>query len=40
MLKLTSTTGNSKTKRTVVVPIHNGDVPLGTEANIWKQAGL
>lgn len=25
---------NSKTKRTVVVPIHNGDVPLGTEANI------
>lgn len=31
---------NSKTKRTVVVPIHNGDVPLGTEANIWKQAGL
>lgn len=31
---------NSKTNRTVIVPNHKGDIPIGTENNIWKQAGL
>lgn len=31
---------NSQTKRTTIVPNHKGDIPIGTENNIWKQAGL
>lgn len=31
---------NSATKKTTIVPSHSGDVPIGTEKNIWKQAGL
>lgn len=31
---------NPKTKKTAIVPNHKGDIPLGTEKNIWKQAGL
>lgn len=32
---------NAKTKRTTIVPKHSGkDIPIGTENNIWKQAGL
>lgn len=31
---------NFDTGRIVIVPIHNGDIPNGTERNILKQAGL
>ncbi|KAF1297325.1 toxin HicA [Enterococcus sp. JM4C] len=31
---------NPKTNKTAIVPIHIGDIPLGTERNIWKQANL
>lgn len=31
---------NPTTKKTTIVPNHKGDIPIGTEKNIWKQAGL
>lgn len=31
---------NFETGRIAIVPIHNGDMPKGTEDNILKQAGL
>lgn len=31
---------NRETKRTTMVPSHKGDIPIGTEKEIWKQAGL
>lgn len=31
---------NSKTNITTIVPMHNGDLPKGTEQAILKEAGL
>ncbi|EOH95773.1 hypothetical protein UAY_03199 [Enterococcus moraviensis ATCC BAA-383] len=31
---------NPITHHTTIVPMHTGDVPIGTENAIWKQAGL
>ncbi|MFS0973465.1 type II toxin-antitoxin system HicA family toxin [Enterococcus avium] len=31
---------NAESNRTTIVPNHKGDIPIGTENNIWKQAGL
>lgn len=31
---------NPETGRIAVVPVHNGDMPKGTEDSIFKQAGL
>ena len=31
---------NKETNKTAIVPNHKGDVKLGTEKSIWKQAGL
>lgn len=31
---------NPKMKITTIVPMHNGDLPKGTERDILKQAGL
>lgn len=31
---------NPETNKTVVVPFHAKDLPIGTERNILKQAGL
>ncbi|MDO7864841.1 type II toxin-antitoxin system HicA family toxin [Brochothrix thermosphacta] len=31
---------NEKTNRRTIVPNHKGDVPIGTEKAILKQAGL
>lgn len=31
---------NPETKKTVIVPYHNKDLPIGTEKAILKQAGL
>lgn len=31
---------NPETKKTTMVPNHKGDIPIGTEKNIWRQAGL
>lgn len=31
---------NPITHRITIVPLHTGDVPIGTKNAIWKQAGL
>ncbi|WP_300122677.1 type II toxin-antitoxin system HicA family toxin [uncultured Enterococcus sp.] len=31
---------NPLTNRTVIVPNHRKDIPIGTEKSIWKQAGI
>lgn len=31
---------NKKTGKTVIVPVHKGDMPTGTEKSIYKQAGI
>ena len=31
---------NPFTNRTVIVPNHRKDIPIGTEKSIWKQAGI
>lgn len=31
---------NKETGKIAIVPVHNGDMPKGTEDNILKQAGL
>lgn len=31
---------NTKTGRIVIVPVHKGDMPIGTEKSIYKQAGI
>lgn len=31
---------NASTNKTVIVPMHSKDIPLGTEKAILKQAGL
>ena len=31
---------NPFTNRTIIVPNHRKDIPIGTEKSIWKQAGI